>query len=101
MSEQKELMIPVPINIVRKEAKYSRVMKQILNKFIRENNLPGSQVNLEVSFNHNKIYEEEEKKKKLAELQKEVAPEAPAADTGKTEEVAPEGTETSKKKKSK
>lgn len=70
--EKKEIFVPVPLHVVQKEARYSRTMKQILAKFIRENNLPGSNNVFPISSGHNKEYELAEKKKKAEADQKEI-----------------------------
>jgi len=73
MSEEKEIIyVPVPLHVVQKEARYSRTMKQILGKFAKENNLPGSNKVFEVSTDHNKSYELAEKKAKLEKEQEEI-----------------------------
>ena len=71
-TENEEIFVPVPLHVVQKEARYSRTMKQILGKFAKENNLPGSSKIFEVSTDHNKVFELEEKKKEAAKLEAEI-----------------------------
>ncbi len=82
--EKKEMLVPVPLSLVHKLARSNRSVKQILNKFLSQNNLPGSQKNFEVSFDHNKEYELNEKKEKLEKEKAEIA----KAEAEKAEKLA-------------
>ena len=71
--EIKEIVfVPVPLHIVQKEARNSRAMKNVLAKFAKDNNIPGSSKVFEVSTDHNKAYELEAAKAKLEKEKAEI-----------------------------
>lgn len=70
--EKKELTVPVPLSLLRKVARTNRPIKVLIDKYLSANNLPGSQKTFEVSFDHNKAYELEEKKKAAEKLEAEI-----------------------------